>query len=67
MFIGPCIAKKAESREQDIGDAVDYVLTFPEIRDILHAADIDPAGLEEDNRDHSSKAGHPLRGNLRRE
>ena len=57
VFIGPCIAKKAESREKDIADAVDYVLTFAEFRDILEAADIDPAALDEDNRDHSSKAG----------
>jgi iron only hydrogenase large subunit-like protein len=57
VFIGPCIAKKAESREKDIEDAVDYVLTFEEIRDILDAADIAPAQLEEDLRDHSSKAG----------
>jgi iron only hydrogenase large subunit-like protein len=57
VFVGPCIAKKAEAREQDIADAVDYVLTFEEIRDILDAAAIDPAALEEDVRDHSSRAG----------
>ena len=57
VFIGPCIAKKAEARESDIADAVDFVLTFEEIRDILTAAAIDPAVLPEDNRDHSSKAG----------
>lgn len=57
VFIGPCIAKKAEARESDIADAVDFVLTFEEIRDILEAAAIDPAMLEEDIRDHSSKAG----------
>ncbi len=57
VFIGPCIAKKAEAREADIADAVDFVLTFEEIRDILEAAAIDPAKVEEDNRDHSSKAG----------
>jgi len=28
VFIGPCVAKKAEAREADIADAVDYVLTF---------------------------------------
>lgn len=57
VFIGPCIAKKAESRDKDILDAVDYVLTFEEMKDILDAADINPALLEEDLRDHSSKAG----------
>jgi iron only hydrogenase large subunit-like protein len=57
VFIGPCIAKKAEAREPDVKDAVDQVLTFQEIRDIFEAAHIDPADCEEDLRDHSSAAG----------
>ena len=32
VFIGPCIAKKAEAREKDVADAVDFVLTFEETR-----------------------------------
>ncbi|WP_413788496.1 [Fe-Fe] hydrogenase large subunit C-terminal domain-containing protein [Acetonema longum] len=28
VFIGPCLAKKAEAREPDIAGAVDYVQTF---------------------------------------
>lgn len=57
VFIGPCIAKKAEAREKDIADAVDFVLTFQEVKDIFDFADINPADMEEDSRDHSSKAG----------
>lgn len=57
VFIGPCIAKKAESREADITESVDYVLTFEEVQDVFEAAGINPAELEEDLRDHSSKAG----------
>ena len=57
VFIGPCIAKKAEARESDVAGAVDYVLTFQEIRDIFQAADIHPEKLEETQRDHSSRAG----------
>lgn len=57
VFIGPCIAKKAEAREPDIADAVDYVLTFQEVQDIFDYANINPAEMEEDPRDHSSKAG----------
>ena len=57
VFIGPCVAKKAEAREKDIADAVDYVLTFQEVRDILSAAGIDPAREEEDERDHSCTTG----------
>lgn len=57
VFIGPCVAKKAEAREKDIADAVDYVLTFKEVEDILSIASIDPAFEEEDARDHSSMSG----------
>ncbi len=57
VFIGPCIAKKAEARAVDITDAVDYVLTFEEMQDIFKAAEIDPESMEEDLRDHSSTAG----------
>lgn len=57
VFVGPCIAKKAESRDKDIADAVDYVLTFDEMQEILSAANINPATLKEDLRDHSSQAG----------
>lgn len=57
VFIGPCIAKKAEARESDIADAVDYVLTFQEAQDIFEAMEIDPDAMEEDDKDHSSRAG----------
>ncbi|SHI07512.1 Iron only hydrogenase large subunit, C-terminal domain [Sporobacter termitidis DSM 10068] len=57
VFIGPCIAKKAEAREPDIADAVDFVLTFEEMRDIFEAFHIDPAVLGDDHRDHSSRSG----------
>jgi len=57
VFIGPCLAKKAEAKEPDITDAVDYVLNFKEVQDIFEAAEINPAELEEDLRDHSSKCG----------
>lgn len=57
VFIGPCVAKKAEAREADISDAVDYVLTFQEITDIFDRMGIDPAVLPEEMRDHSSRGG----------
>ncbi|MBH1939282.1 iron hydrogenase [Mobilitalea sibirica] len=57
VFIGPCMAKKAEAREKDIADAVDYVLTFQEIQDIFEVMEIDPAAMEESEKDHSSRAG----------
>ena len=57
VFVGPCIAKKAEAREQDVADAVDYVLTFQEVRDVFEAMQIEPDALPEDDKDHSSRAG----------
>jgi len=57
VFIGPCIAKKAEAKEPDVRDAVDYVLTFQEIKELFDLAEIDFSKLPEDLRDHSSRAG----------
>lgn len=57
VFIGPCIAKKAEAREPDIADAIDYVLTFQEIQDVFEFANISPYHFPDDEKDHSSRAG----------
>lgn len=57
VFIGPCIAKKAEAREKDIADAVDFVLTFEETAELFKIMGIDPAAMPEDKSDHSSRAG----------
>ncbi len=57
VFIGPCMAKKKEAKEPDIADAVDYVLTFQEVKDIFEAADIRVEELAEDEQEHSSRAG----------
>lgn len=57
VFVGPCMAKKSEAREEDISDAIDYVLTFQEVGDIFDAADIHPERLCDEEKNHSSKAG----------
>lgn len=57
VFIGPCMAKKKEAKEEDIADAIDVVLTFEEMNDIFEALGIDPKTETEDNREHSSMAG----------
>ncbi|MBQ2696071.1 MAG: iron hydrogenase [Clostridia bacterium] len=57
VFIGPCIAKKAEAKEADVRDAVDYVLTFQEVQEMFNIAELDLASLPEDDREHSSTAG----------
>lgn len=57
VFVGPCIAKKAEAKEADIRDAVDAVLTFHELRQIFEATDIDPSQMEDIPSEHSSTSG----------
>lgn len=57
VFIGPCLAKKKEAREPDLAGAVDYVLTFQEMKEIFDAAGIRPEELTEDGKEHSSRAG----------
>lgn len=47
VFIGPCIAKKAEAKEKDLIGDIDYVLTFNELKDIFDALDINPANMDE--------------------
>lgn len=57
VFIGPCMAKKAEAREPDIQDAVDYVLTFQETLDIFNTLHLNPTAMEESEKEISSRAG----------
>lgn len=57
VFIGPCMAKKREAKEPDIADAIDYVLTFQEIKEVFAAAEIKPETLPEEHSEHSSRAG----------
>ena len=57
VFIGPCIAKKAEAKEPDVSDAVDAVLTFQELKQIFEAVGINPETMAEDESEHSSTAG----------
>lgn len=57
IFIGPCLAKKAESKEKDLIGAIDCVLTFQELKDIFNAFQVDFSKLEENTKEHSSTAG----------
>ncbi|MGD8400355.1 MAG: [Fe-Fe] hydrogenase large subunit C-terminal domain-containing protein [Bacillota bacterium] len=43
VFIGPCIAKKGEARDEA---NVDAVLTFGELQDMLTAVEAEPAGMD---------------------
>lgn len=43
VFIGSCIAKKAESKDDKVGDVIDAVLAFAEIREMWAARGIVPS------------------------
>lgn len=45
-FIGPCIAKLGEREVPGVDDAIDFVLTFEELRDIFLEAGIELGALE---------------------
>lgn len=58
VFIGPCVAKKAEAKIDDLKDAIDFVLTFTELKDIFDVLDIEPQKFHEElSTQYSSKGG----------
>ncbi|KMO86906.1 iron hydrogenase [Megasphaera cerevisiae DSM 20462] len=57
VFIGPCLAKKAERKEPDLVGAIDYAITYQELRDLFSVTNIDLNKMEEDNVPHASTAG----------
>lgn len=46
VFVGPCLAKKAEAKEEDLAGAIDFVLTFEELKVIFEILDIHPEQLK---------------------
>jgi [FeFe] hydrogenase (group B1/B3) len=46
VFLGPCIAKKAEAQKPESHGAIDWVLTFEEVLALLDAAGIDIASCD---------------------
>jgi len=42
VFIGPCVAKKAEAKDEKVSGVVDAVLTFAELKEMFTAKGIDP-------------------------
>ncbi|MFA6506670.1 MAG: [Fe-Fe] hydrogenase large subunit C-terminal domain-containing protein [Treponemataceae bacterium] len=58
VFVGPCVAKKAEVKDADLVGAIDHVFTFVEMKDVFAAAGIDPSALEgEASFEYSSRGG----------
>lgn len=57
VFIGPCIAKKAEAKDYRVKDAIDFVLTFRELDEIFKALDLKLEELPNDEKDQASFGG----------
>lgn len=57
VFFSPCTAKKAEAKDPRLEDAIDFVLTYAELKEIFEVLNIQLAELPEDDRDHASFAG----------
>lgn len=51
VFIGPCIAKKDEIKDQEIYGTIDAVLTYDEIKDLIAKTGINLEELEESKLD----------------
>ncbi|MBD3409495.1 MAG: GHKL domain-containing protein [Ignavibacteriales bacterium] len=67
VFFGPCTAKKLEIEEEEVGDAIDAVLTFTELKTLFAKRGIDVAEREPSEFDQP-RAGlgkaFPLAGGL---
>jgi len=58
VFVGPCIAKKAEIKQKDLLGDIDFVLTFEEVKDIFDALNISPEELPpEATKSYASREG----------
>lgn len=57
VFIGPCTAKKAEIKRDEVKGLVDVVMTFEELQALIDSKDIDLTTLEDDVLDNASYYG----------
>ena len=57
VFIGPCIAKKAERQLERVRDVVDCVITFEELQALFDSRSIDLAALPEEHLNNASYYG----------
>lgn len=57
IFVGPCLAKKAEAKEPELACAIDCVLTFEELDYMFHIFQVDFSEMEGETKEHSAAAG----------
>lgn len=64
VFIGPCVAKKAEAKDKDVKDYIDFVLTFQELKEIFQVYNINPETESEESSPEYASRGGRLYGRL---
>lgn len=67
VFIGPCVAKKNEAEDENVAGVIDAVLTFTELKEVLHEQNINVNDCEESDFDgpHAMMGkAYPLAGGL---
>lgn len=67
VFIGPCVAKKAESDRNEYLEDIDYVLTFNELNELFQDQEINLANFEVSDFDEyapKDTTTYPLSGGL---
>ena len=47
VFIGPCIAKKAESQDTSVPDTADWVISYGEFRALLRSKGVEPKPVDD--------------------
>lgn len=57
VFIGPCMAKKAEAQREEVKPYVDAVMTFEELQALFDSKDMDITALPENLLDNASYFG----------
>ena len=60
VFIGPCIAKKAEVRKPEVRKYIDYAITFEELQALLDSREIPVEELPEDTLDLRVRRDHVM-------
>ena len=54
VFVGPCIAKKAETLDESVPDNADYAVTYGEIRALMRSKDVELEPVKETYQQASS-------------
>ncbi len=57
IFVSPCKAKRVEASDPELTGAIDFVITFKELKDFFSLINLNPADMYENNKDQASYAG----------